>query len=63
MKIEVRCPYCVHDFEVEVPESKDKAKEISELLRLSTNNLREENESLRFENQRLQILTHQHRGD
>lgn len=68
MKTNVRCPYCVHDFEVDVPEAKftdrivEKKLEFDKLPSLLTS-LQAENENLRWENQRLNIEQHRHRND
>ena len=61
MKTKVRCPFCVHDFEVEtVPEIKP---EDNKLLHFVQSNLELENQNLKWENQRLQIEMHRHRGE
>ena len=59
MKIKARCPHCVHDFEVEVPEPKKSGIPSLEVF----NTLKDENDRLRWENQRLSIINHQHRGE
>jgi hypothetical protein len=58
----VRCPFCVHDFEVAVPEP-EKPKEDALQAITAFTFLQTENESLRWENQRLSIINHYHRGD
>jgi uncharacterized Zn finger protein (UPF0148 family) len=69
MKTKVRCPYCVHDFEVEVTEAKADEKVLEKKLlefdKLPTllTSLQAENENLRWENQRLSIEQHRHRGE
>jgi hypothetical protein len=78
MKTKVRCPFCVHDFEVETAPAveidadgnvvvngdllvKGNVKSTQDVV--AFHSLKTENDDLRWENQRLQIEQHRHRGE
>ena len=59
----ILCPHCQHILTFHLNESSEVVKKVTPVSAVDFINLQSENESLRFENQRLQIINHYHRGE